>query len=113
MGYYPRTDVSIDDQGLLIEMAVPGLNMSDITLELVNNSLVVSARMSERNQHARYIEKELYTGYFTRQYSINPTQFDTSKIVSKVVNGFLTVKVPYKSNINTNRIKTLDIQEDK
>lgn len=113
MGHYPRTDMSIDDQGLLIEMAIPGLSISDITLELVNNFLVISAQMGERNQHARYIEKELYTGYFIRKYPINPAQFDTTKIVSKAINGFLTVRIPYKSNINTNRIKVLNIQEDK
>ncbi len=112
MGYYPRTDISQDDSGLTFELAIPGLSLSDITLELVGNNLVITGTNKERNQHARYSSKELYTGYFTRQYVINPNQFDISTITSKMTNGFLVIKIPFKDVLNINRIKTLTIQED-
>lgn len=113
MGYYPRSDVSQDDNGLLIEMTVPGLSMTDIVLELVGNNLIVSGRNEERNQHARYFNKELYTGYFTRNYTINTKLFDVTQISSKLSNGFLVIRIPHKNTSSINKIQTINIQEEK
>ena len=111
--YYPRTDISTDDIGLLIEVAIPGLSIEDITLELVESTVVIAGAHKTRALHSRYLSKELYTGHFYRRYPINNKLYDTSAITSEVVNGFLTVRIPYKVVNNSNRITTINIQEVK
>lgn len=111
--YYPRTDMSTDDLGLLIEVAIPGLSTENIALELVENTVIISGAHKERGLHSRYLHKELYTGHFYRRYPINGKIYDVTAITSKVVNGLLTVRIPYKVVNNSNRIKELNIQEVK
>jgi HSP20 family protein len=112
MGYFPRTDVSQNNDGMLIEAAVPGLSLKDVTLELVDNIIVISGRHAERNQYSRYNSKELYTGYFSRRFVVNAAQFDLGKITSKIVNGLLTIHIPLKNTMNTNKIQSINIQEE-
>jgi HSP20 family molecular chaperone IbpA len=110
MGYYPRTDMSIDSEGLLIEISVPGLNATDVKLELVNNNLTISGTNKQRNQYARYIEKELCAGFFSRSYNINTNLFDISSIVSQGTNGLLTIRIPHK-NKSINNVQVVEIKE--
>lgn len=111
MGYYPRTDMSQDDHGLLIEVALPELSITDISLESINSTIVVSGRHKERNKYGKYMLKELYTGHFSRTYVVNSKVFDMTKINSKMFNGFLVIRIPYKESKYVPTVVTLNIEE--
>jgi HSP20 family molecular chaperone IbpA len=109
MGYYPRTDMFTNTVGMILEIAIPGLSVSDIKLEFSDGKLILSGRNKERDQHAVYSYKELSTGFFSRTYIINTRVFDTSKITSKVINGLLTINIPYKDKNNSNKVNVINI----
>ena len=112
MGYYPRTDISYNENGLLIEVAIPGLNVEHVKLEFTNSILLVLGEHKERNQHSKYTSKELYTGYFCREYIINTKIFNVNTIISKMVNGLLTITIPYKDSPHVSEVKTISINEE-
>jgi HSP20 family protein len=112
MSYYPRTDIYQNDDGLVIEAAIPGLSVENVKLEFVNTTLIISGEHKERNQHARYTSKELFTGYFSRSYIINTKIFNVEKIVTKVFNGFLRVVIPYIQVKHSNEVRVINIKEE-
>jgi HSP20 family molecular chaperone IbpA len=105
--------MSIDSQGIVIEMSVSGLKANDVILNLNGNSLVVSGEHQRRNIHANYLNKELYVGPFCRTFPINSNKYDITKIRSDLVHGLLTIRIPYKNLTQINIIQTLDITEGK
>jgi len=109
MGYYPRTDVYSDGYGLVLKIALPGFDSNNVQLAWSGSNLVVSGRHEERNSYARYSCKELYTGFFNRQYIINTSKFDLSKIKTNMNNGLLTVTIPYKNVPTGPQVKTINI----
>ena len=109
MGYYPRTDVYTNNFGMVFEIAIPGLSVKDIKLEFSDGKLILSGTNKERDQHSVYAYKELSTGFFSRVYVVNTKIFDTSKITSKVINGLLTINIPYKDKNNSNKVNVINI----
>ena len=109
MGYYPRTDVSQDKNGLLIEVAVPGFDEQNLNIELVSNHLVISGKCAPRDQHATYTTMELYRGSFSRKCLINNKMFDIENVKCKILNGFLTINIPYKNIPHVQEIHKIDI----
>ena len=111
MGFYPRTDIFNDVYGVNFHISIPGLNAENVKLEFSGSNLMVSGRHFERDSYAKYISKELYTGFFSRTYIINTAKFDITKIESKMINGLLQIKIPYKNNTNIKKIETINIDE--
>jgi HSP20 family molecular chaperone IbpA len=112
MSFYPRTDISQDNDGMLIELALPGLSNNDVKLEFSGTKLKISGRHKERDQYAKYTSKELFTGFFIRTYIINTKIFDVTNISSKIINGLLSINIPYKNKNVINKVESITIKEE-
>jgi len=107
---YPKTDSYFDEENnIVFELAVPGLEKSDVAIELQNDTLTVSYSKTynlnddncfdkeDEKSKRKWITRELKHSSFKRQWAVPEELIDESdgkKISSNLENGILTVKIP-------------------
>ena len=89
-----RTDIKESDEGYTMEVEVPGVDKSDIRLDLKEGYLTISVNKSEKQESGKkenYIHRE-------RSFSCSRSYYvgDISKdeIKAKYENGMLNVFIP-------------------
>ena len=97
-----KCDIYEKDGDYHIEMDVPGFDKKDISLEVKNGYLNVTAhRKSEEDvKEKNYIRKERSYGKFQRSFYVG--DLDEDKIEASFNNGTLTVVIP-KKEAETNK----------
>ena len=85
-----RSDVTHDDNGATIKLKVPGFNKKSIDISVDSEHLTVEGKTDDDS--------------FTKRYSID-NKFDFDSIDAKVVDGLLTLTLPYKSEVRPRKIK--------
>ena len=97
-----KCDIYEKDGNYHIEMDVPGFDKKDISLEVKNGYLNVTAhRKSEEDvKEKNYIRKERSYGKFQRSFYVG--DLDEDKIEASFNNGTLTVVIP-KKEAETNK----------
>ena len=83
-------DVSYSDDGATIKMKVPGFNKKTIDVSVDSEHLTIEGKTDDDS--------------FTRQYAIDG-KYDTDSIDASVVDGLLTLSVPYKAEVKPKKIK--------
>lgn len=69
--FTPPIDVIIEDEELLVEVAVPGTERSDITVECENDTLIISGiRRAQGTGERTYSHGEIPRGPFYRSYHV-------------------------------------------
>ena len=91
-----RTDIVDAGDNFLLEAELPGYDKNEITLELKDSILTISANHTEtqeqREQKGDYIRRERRWGSFQRSFDI--TGIDESGITASYDNGVLTLTLP-------------------
>jgi HSP20 family protein len=94
-GSYPKVDIVLKDDELIIDAAVPGLSREDVNLEVADNILTISAKSNQVEEYKdRYYTKEIKRSYFSRSFKLNDN-LDVTKISATLVNGILTISIPH------------------
>ena len=94
-----KTDIREHDAGYEVDIDLPGFKKDEISIELENGYLTVSAAKGldkdEEDKKGKYIRKERYAGAMQRSFYVgeNLTQED---IKAKYENGILRLSVPKK-----------------
>jgi HSP20 family molecular chaperone IbpA len=83
-------DVTHDDDGATIKLKVPGFNKKSINISVDSEYLTIEGKTDDDS--------------FTKRYSID-NKFDFDSIDAKVVDGLLTLTLPYKSEVKPRKIK--------
>lgn len=100
-----NTDVRESDTGYEMEIDLPGFSKDEITVELTNGYLTISAakgfdkdeaESEEEAKHGRYIRRERYAGSCQRSYYVGE-QYRQEDIKAKFEHGILTLSIPKKS----------------
>ena len=89
----PRFKTETDDSGLIFTMNVPGYNKNLIDVVVENDTLIIEGKSNSGD-----------TAGFKEKFTINH-KFDVSKIHAKVVDGVMTVSIPYNKEILPKQIK--------
>lgn len=91
-----RTDIQDMGDSYLLEADLPGFEKSDITLDLKENILTISATHSENNDQkdskGNYLRRERRYGSFARSFDV--TGIDESGISAAYENGVLKLTLP-------------------
>ena len=94
-----RTDVKELENGFELSIALPGVKKEDITAEINDGYLTISATTSsnkdEKNADGKYIRRERYYGSCSRSFFVGK-QVTEEDIKAKFENGILIVTVPKK-----------------
>ena len=84
-------DVTHDDDGATIKLKVPGFNKKSIDISVDSEHLTIEGKTDDDS--------------FTKRYAID-SKFDINgKIDAKVIDGLLTLTLPYKAEVKPRKIK--------
>ena len=94
-----KTDIREHDDGYEVDVDLPGFKKDEISLELENGYLTVSAAKGldkdEKDKKGKYIRRERYAGAMQRSFYVGDalTQED---IRAKYESGILSISIPKK-----------------
>lgn len=93
---FPAANVTENNDNFRIEMAVPGLTKKDISIEIDNDLLTVSAnKETSQKEGEKFTRKEFNFDQFKRTFEL-PESVDTSKIEAAFKNGILEIVLAKK-----------------
>jgi len=106
VGLFPRVNIIDNDDHLVFEFEIPGMEKKDIGVTITNNVLSVSGERQsrEKSDKDRYIREELRTGSFERQFTL-PDSVKTDSIKAEYKNGILEVKLEKKEEVKSKQIQ--------
>lgn len=92
--YSPSVDIFENEQALFLLADMPGVKAADLKIDLRENVLTVTGRVSapEKANEAD-VAREYGWGTFFRQFTLAET-IDQSKIDAKLVDGVLRLELP-------------------
>ncbi len=95
-GGYPPADLFVNDEDVIIEMAIPGANPNNIQVSVTGDTVSVAGevhhpRHNQKGQQA-YLE-EIWRGKFQRVFTL-PMQVNAGKAEANFQDGILTLTLP-------------------
>lgn len=101
-----KCDVYEKGGNYYIEMDIPGFDKNDISIELKDSYLTITAEKknesSEEDKEKKYIRQERSYGKYQRSFYVG--DIDTESIDAKFNNGILEVVIPKKENVDNKKI---------
>lgn len=97
-----RVDIKENEKEYVLEADLPGVKKEDITIEINDNRLTISAKNDEsvEEQRENYIRKERKFSSMVRSFGLENVKSD--KITAKHENGVLTLILPKVENKGNN-----------
>lgn len=94
----PAVNIKDQDGRYFIEVAAPGFEKANFSIELDKNILTISAKKSETKEEENkgYTYKEFSSSEFKRSFTLPLETVDTQKIEASYEAGVLVVTVPKK-----------------
>lgn len=103
--YLPAVDIYESESALKIEADVPGVKKENVEIDLDNDVLTISARVSFADYEGLApLFSEYNVGNFHRRFSLGEA-VDREKITADMKQGVLTVTLPKKEAILPRRIE--------
>ena len=87
---FSTSNVTHDDDGATIKLKVPGFNKKSIDISVDSETLTIEGKTDDDS--------------FVKRFSID-NKFDFDSIDAKVVDGLLTLSIPYKAEVKPRKIK--------
>ena len=84
------SEVTHDDDGATIKLKVPGFNKKSIDISVDSETLTIEGKTDDDS--------------FVKRFSID-NKFDFDSIDATVVDGLLTLSIPYKAEVKPRKIK--------
>ena len=93
----PAVNISEDDKGYTIELAVPGVAKDKFSLEIENDVLILSSEQEKNKdeQKPNYLRREFSYQSFKRSFEL-PETIDQEQINATIDAGILTLSLPKK-----------------
>lgn len=106
----PAVNIKETDVNFIVELAAPGLNKSDFSIEIENKSLSVSCELKANQEQVneRYTRREFSYTSFKRTFSL-PEIINEDTIEANYENGVLLITLPKKIEAVTKTKKMIEI----
>jgi HSP20 family protein len=85
-----QKEITHDEDGATIKLKVPGFNKKSIDISVDSEHLTIEGKTDDDS--------------FTKRYAVD-SKFDFDSIDAKVVDGLLTLTLPYKAEVKPKKIK--------
>jgi HSP20 family protein len=112
---YPKTDIKVNDDGFVFNIAIPGLKKDDIEITFDKNILTIKYDKKENKEESsdKYILKELRHSSFIRSWEFQD-EIKEEEIEASTKYGILTIKLPSKTpeKNEQNNVKKIDIKDE-
>ena len=107
-----RTDVKETENSYELDVELPGVKKEDVTAELKNGYLKVTAttkrETEDQDEKGTYLRKERFEGSCTRSFYVG-NQVTEEDITAKFDNGVLDITVPKQTKKELEEKKTIAI----
>jgi HSP20 family protein len=104
LGWTPAVDIRETENELVVYAATPGLSKEDVSLEVKDNTLVLSGRMKGRgSDEDSWVRRELPRGEFYRAFSL-PADVKADKVSAAMRDGILEIRLPKAEEARPRRI---------
>ena len=84
-----------EKEAFIFELAIPGINKTDIKMQVEKDLLTVSHTSENKENEVNYTGKEFDYGNFERTFHL-PEIIDIQKIKAKYEEGILRIEIPKK-----------------
>lgn len=97
-GFIPRMDLSATEKAYEVALEVPGVNEEDVSLEVRDNTLIISGekKLENKEEDAGYYRMERSYGSFQRSLAL-PEDAEIAGIAATRKDGVLHVTIPRKA----------------
>ena len=100
--WVPACNVREDDNGFYVQVALPGWEPNQVTLEMKDNTLTVTGERSPEGT-GHYHVREIPEGSFCRTFTL-PGSIDHEKARAVHANGLLQISFPKREEARARRI---------
>ena len=94
-----KTDVKETDQGYEVAVDLPGVKKDDVTVELNDGYLTISAKKNvgndKKDKNGKYIRRERYSGTMSRSFYVGK-DMKQEDVHAAFNDGILTLQLPKK-----------------
>ncbi len=105
----PPANIIETDSGWRIELAVPGLRKEDLTIELKDNQLTISAQKTDEKAEGEKVRlRQFNILQFTRRFQL-PEAVDQEQIEARCEAGILTLHLPKRAEALPQQPRRLEI----
>ena len=87
-----RTDIVEEDDRYVIECELPGFTREDISVDVENDRLIISARREHKDDGRKYIHRERTSAAYQRSFAISNIRTDA--ISAAYTDGVLSLTLP-------------------
>lgn len=102
---FPAMNVWEDADNVYVEAELPGTNMDDIDIQLLDKQLTIKGRRDAvQDDGVTHHRRERYVGSFERELTI-PIEIDAEKTRAELHDGVLTVTLPKAAAARSKSIK--------
>jgi HSP20 family protein len=100
----PTCNISEDSEGFTVQMALPGIEPSQIDVQVENHVLRVNGkRKSETSEQTRWYTRSIPDGVFSCSFKL-PGHVDHEKSMASYKHGVLTITFPKREEAKPRRI---------
>ncbi|WP_158860301.1 Hsp20/alpha crystallin family protein [Lunatibacter salilacus] len=107
----PTANIKETTKEYTLELAAPGLERDDFSIEINNNTLTVSAEKEHQNKEEEngYSKKEYSFNSFCRTFSL-PENIKEEKIEAKYDKGVLKIHIPKEKETELKPVKKIQVK---
>ena len=101
----PATDIYEDDDGITLQLDVPGASKDRLTLQVNRDRLDVEADVRiEMPQNMEAVYADLRSTRYQRTFALSG-ELETDKVEASLKDGVLTLRIPKRAEIRPRRIE--------
>lgn len=112
-GNLPATNISENEKGFNVELSIPGFSKDDITIEIENDVLKVSASIEvkneEKDENQKVLRREFKASSFSRSFAL-PENIDVENISASQSDGVLQITLPKMEKPTEEKVKKIEIK---
>ncbi len=103
--FVPAVDVYQDDNNVIVEMPLPGVDIKNVNLSVENDVLTVEGRKEQKREidEKNYYRREVRYGSFHRSIAL-PTAVNGNKAKAEYKDGVLKVVIPKEERAKPKKI---------
>ena len=107
----PAVNISKTEKNYQVDVAAPGLNKSDFTIQIENGILSISAEQehAKTDKDDHYTRKEFSYRSFRRTFHL-PDDADEQGVAATYENGLLKINIPLKAKAADHSARKIAIQ---
>ncbi len=107
----PSVNIKENNKAFTVEVAAPGFDKKDFTIELNNNLLTISSEKQYENEikeDEHFSKREFNYQSFTRSFTL-PKLVESDTITATYKNGILSINIPKKEEVKPKPAKRISV----